>query len=126
MSMRKSGSTNTRQWTINEPEFTFYRKIGEKYYLSSAKLDPCDAANTLVGENPGGYEPNDLMSKIRTSQADLNCLERSEVAARLDEKEAKDYRDKAKKSVRLCRHTPTFSTCPTYRPWSCGYNGTIP
>jgi hypothetical protein len=53
------------------------------------------AAQQLQDENPGGYEQYDLMAKIRTSQAEMHRLMGNEEAARISEKEAADYRNKA-------------------------------
>lgn len=80
---------------VGQAEIALYKQDKKKGDLSRARNFLEGAEDQLSAENPGGYEQNDLMAKIRTSQADMNRLEGNEKAALIDETEAADYRRKA-------------------------------
>jgi tetratricopeptide (TPR) repeat protein len=95
-----------RAWGICDKDYTVQAAIGQTYleiykkdknpfFLQIARNSFIASTEYLQNEHPGGYEENDLMAKIRTSQAEMYRLEGNEDAARLSEQEAADYRNKA-------------------------------
>ncbi len=89
----------TAQAAVGQAYLALYNQTKNPGDLKIAENSLNAAVTLLQDENPGGYEQNDLMAKIRTSQAAVRRIEGNVEGAMLYEENAADYRRKANESA---------------------------